>query len=910
MKVIKPSKLGVLTRGFEHQRKFHMGVSVLAFVPLGSAPSLLPEAAMWPFTGQRLGAEGALDAGIPKARGEFLINGSAYTPGAVPAPTCNVRAQVGPVAKTLRASGERVWLSGRQSSEPSAFTAMRLSWANAYGGPDYAKNPLGKGNGLSVLHGQEVQLLPNIEDPRALVQSARDTPEPAGFGPIDLSWPQRTSLAGTHDQHWLENLFPGFAADIDWSFFNLAPVDQQAEQFWTGGESYEFVNLHPSQPVLRGQLPRWHARVFVRRVTEGFGPGAMARLKLAAKQDDAPPAKPQIQDHELEEVPLRLQTLWFFPDAERAVLIWQGSLQVRTDDCTDISHLLIAADDHEQVRPREHYGTVLRQRLDPEIGPLAALDDSPLLPALADAGPPITAEAMPAREGLLEANLHAKRTREFEAARALVAAHGLDPDIHGPPKPEPPPPPPRPEDMPALAAKAIADAKQQEQELRAEVAEKQAKIGAELDEAGVDGLDSKTLEEELAGTTGPPTFSAKANRAMLEAVTIECRAQGWINDEIEAMLADRELEESWIAAEAQARDAYRSSAHNQPPAPPIPPTPTIEVEATRARLLERVAAGEGIRDLDFTGADLRNMDLRGADLSDGWLESAQLDGSDLSGAKLDEAVLAHASLVGVKLDGATACKANLGKARVTDSSAVGVDFSDAILHAAVFTRTGLQRANLTRADLVGVTLDTVDASELVASELLISEATLSALSLVGAALERCVLVGLELGGADLSLAKLTRCAFVNCDLRKVNFSQAHFNSVAFVETCILTQARFVGAQLPGCNLREMPLDGADFTQANLDRADLSGAALHGAVFYRVSAREARFDKADLGGASLLAANLMGASFMNASICGADLRGANLFGADMARVRSDDGVRLDQALLTKVRIHPKHVQEVP
>ena len=58
-------------------------------------------------------------------------------------------------------------------------------------------------------------------------------------------------------------------------------------------------------------------------------------------------------------------------------------------------------------------------------------------------------------------------------------------------------------------------------------------------------------------------------------------------------------------------------------------------------------------------------------------------------------------------------------------------------------------------------------------------------------------------------------------------------------------------------------------------------------------------------ASLVAANLMQASSLAATIRGADLRGTNLYGADMARVRTDDRVRLDQANLARVRVLPRH-----
>ena len=45
--------------------------------------------------------------------------------------------------------------------------------------------------------------------------------------------------------------------------------------------------------------------------------------------------KAETKRERFDEVPLRMQTLWFFPDAERAILIFHGSLPVTTDDGAD-----------------------------------------------------------------------------------------------------------------------------------------------------------------------------------------------------------------------------------------------------------------------------------------------------------------------------------------------------------------------------------------------------------------------------------------------------------------------------------------------------------------------------------------------------------------------------------------------
>jgi hypothetical protein len=93
MKVLKPQKLGIISRCFEHGRRFYMGVSALAMYPLGRTDTLSHEIPMWKLAAERLGAEGALDVGIPKSRGEFLVNGIAFAPGGVPHPMVPVRAR-------------------------------------------------------------------------------------------------------------------------------------------------------------------------------------------------------------------------------------------------------------------------------------------------------------------------------------------------------------------------------------------------------------------------------------------------------------------------------------------------------------------------------------------------------------------------------------------------------------------------------------------------------------------------------------------------------------------------------------------------------------------------------------------------------------------------------------------------
>lgn len=55
---------------------------------------------------------------------------------------------------------------------------------------------------------------------------------PAGFGFTARSWAPRLALAGTYDDDWLENQHPYPPQDIDYAYWNGAPVDQQIDFFY------------------------------------------------------------------------------------------------------------------------------------------------------------------------------------------------------------------------------------------------------------------------------------------------------------------------------------------------------------------------------------------------------------------------------------------------------------------------------------------------------------------------------------------------------------------------------------------------------------------------------------------------------------------------------------------------------
>lgn len=222
----------------------------------------------------------------------------------------DVKLRVGPVAKTVRVFGDRRW-EGRGSqlkpSAPQPWERMPLRWELAFGGvappagnaerEHEARNPVGRGvasKDLSLLSGA---MLPNLEDPAALIQSPTDRPPPACFAPVAPTWMPRRAFAGTYDAAWIGGRAPFLPTDFDTRFFLLAPQGLVAPGFLQGGEPVELDGFTLGGP-LRFTLPR-------------------ITLHLVFNLDGTQvPQAPQ------------LEMVLFEPDAGRFQMLWRAAMPV------------------------------------------------------------------------------------------------------------------------------------------------------------------------------------------------------------------------------------------------------------------------------------------------------------------------------------------------------------------------------------------------------------------------------------------------------------------------------------------------------------------------------------------------------------------------------------------------------
>lgn len=197
---------------------------------------------------------------------DVLLVGYAHAPRGKNTSSVDVSLRMGPIQKTLRVHGLRVWQWGtfggltpgpaRPIQEP-----MPLTWELAWGGLDLSdpespagdfRNTLGRGvaRDPKKLVGQPAA---QIEYPDKPIGKGENTP--AGFGALCRHWDPRRGFAGTYDERWEETKLPYPPDDFDVRFNVTAPADQWSAAPLRGDEAVEVKGATP-EGTWRFQLPR------------------------------------------------------------------------------------------------------------------------------------------------------------------------------------------------------------------------------------------------------------------------------------------------------------------------------------------------------------------------------------------------------------------------------------------------------------------------------------------------------------------------------------------------------------------------------------------------------------------------------------------------------------------------------
>jgi hypothetical protein len=228
-----------------------------------------------------------------KPRADVLLVGHAFAPKGEGVRALVARLATSGVDKSIAVCCDRSWASDGTVREGQPFVRLPLRYERAAGGPG-TDNPVGV-----RLDGAEA--IPNLQPLGTTIARRGDRFPPTGFGPIAPGWPARIAKLGPHAERWHRG---GFYAeplpeDLDPSFFNAAPPDQQVERI-ADTASIVLENLSAQHPRLSTTLPGLRPRAVVARRHE-----------------------------RLAELPLACDTLWIDTDRSVCALVWRGQLALQ-----------------------------------------------------------------------------------------------------------------------------------------------------------------------------------------------------------------------------------------------------------------------------------------------------------------------------------------------------------------------------------------------------------------------------------------------------------------------------------------------------------------------------------------------------------------------------------------------------
>jgi hypothetical protein len=233
-----------------------------------------------------------------KPRADVMLVGHAFAPRGEPVRSLVARMIIGDVNKAIEVYGERSWTMDGILREGQRFVKMPLRYERASGGPD-TTNPVGMRLDARPDAFGNTQV-PNLQPPGLLLSDPKDYIEPIGFGPLAPSWPERRDRLGRHagafrPGAWLEQALPD---DLDPSYFNAAPRDQQIEAL-RPNERLVLENLHPEHPRLVTSL-------------SGVRPVAFVERRGAPAQ----------------ELTMTADTLWIDTDRSICTVTWRGQVSL------------------------------------------------------------------------------------------------------------------------------------------------------------------------------------------------------------------------------------------------------------------------------------------------------------------------------------------------------------------------------------------------------------------------------------------------------------------------------------------------------------------------------------------------------------------------------------------------------
>jgi len=843
MNIHKQDIHSVFSKIFQVKGENYLVLTVMSAFSFDDPGGLLDESDLWSAAGSALSNHDVLDMFMPKQKGEFLAAGKFFSPGGKPVRAGSVRISVGSKSKTLHVFGDRCWIkkAGLVSgiSDPQPMTEMEITYVNAFGGPGYKQNPLGKGT--EDQSSEDLIPLPNIEYPDQLIGSPSDRSQPSGFGPLGLDWQQRSVKLGTYDRKWLETRWPWFPEDMDWTYFNAAQEDQHITGYFTGDENVVIENMHPERPAITTSLPKRRIRCFIRQGEKG--------------------------DEVFKELKTRLDTVWLFPEYETGVVIWRATVRVQDDEAGDVPAAFVA-DEYltEKERPVEyyrdiHFAGVVEEKAaeEPEVQPPE--EEEPAITAKPMGPPAVEAVPDPEAKALIQ-----ELEKEVGAADANIAAElkklGLDSEQFM-------------KDLPMMAGLTVSApygpaAEPSVLELEKRLAQGEAELNEMIKQLGFDP--DKLMEVSKEIDQGEPPSAKELIKKLRESGIDDPETEQYLL-EMEKEQAETEKELAVLLEEDEKREAELGK--EEPPEKEAL-EPELEEVLTRETVIEDFREAKSFTGKDLSGLDLSDLYLAGIDLRGAILENIDFAGTNLTGAILSGSVLAGASLLRATLTSAKMDGCNLNRVQGHQADMSHADLRGADMTESDFSQGNFEKARMDNALLENSKLEGVRFGKASAQWTVFTAANLQKTDFRGADITRADFTDADIQDANFAETEAQSATFEGATGKFVNFEKADLRKSRADESTFLERADFQKADLSEANWAGADLPSSILRFATLTMTDLSSCNLLGSDFYRAVAKKAKFSRADLTDANMTSINLFRGDLTKAKLVRTDLKGSNLF----------------------------------
>lgn len=860
MKIIKPFRVGLLTRPFQWRGQTKLAVGVYILVSRDKQGLFLEmDQKIWSDILPMLDSGGVLDQIMPKAHPEYMVSGSAYTAHQEDKTQCIVKVEVDDLKKTLRVTGDRFWVDNT-ITPARQFENIPLDWSHAFGGVHYPENPEGMGLDEHTINDVKVVPLPNVEDPLRGIQTKGDRPAPVSFGPLGLTHPKRLSKQGTYSDTWYKYEFPGFLPDMDPSIFNMAPDDQQ----WSGlehlplGASFRVWNMHPA-------VSCWEDRIA----------SLQARVMVIARDSDHRQCVREVQN-------MQASTLWLLPESQSYIMMFHGSIDIQDSEADDIDVAMAAIEMTDAPRPSAYYEQVIKWRMDPKEAMYHLDKDEELVPSSLLRSLDETNTLVDKNKLGLRLDMYLKQ--QHDQTKAWFDQNGLDykaviPEFIGPPE--------NPLAMfenPERTEKIVND-------IRAQVVELTQDIEGPGIERYIQELKSSEdidLKTWKMDRSGPPDLEFVDNMSR--------SANTLLGNTDRHQKEDKESEDTKDAL----RKSYLYTAHFQKA---ILPLDTQKNQILRAEVIRRYQQKETLSGLDLTGADLSALNLQGADFSGSFLEGANFEGATITDANFSETVLVRSRFDHSVVKSSNFKRANLGEAILKHSTLEECNFEESELVSISITSSKIIRSRFlnimsdyiesANSTFLECSFETCLSSDFVLKETTFRECKIVKWALLESQLDRVVFDSSNLKDASLATCKLDDCEFL----------KSYLDNLLIEDDVKLIKCKFVGSRLKECTFINTTITDNSFLYSDISRTDFSKSRLTQCQFDHVIAREAIFHKTDLTGSSFKNANLIQASLEKANLSGVNFDGATLFRTNVSKVHVDEDTRLSEAYKEELEMYP-------